>query len=494
MNLHKRLPWAAVCLVAGGFVGMIVNDRLHGQAVPDAPVMPRELTSYRDVVKRVVPSVVSIEAKVTKKAPAQRRRQQLPANVPEEFRRFFEGMDEGDQRQDPNLGFGSGFVIDPSGVILTNFHVVDGADTLEISFQDGRKFTTTDIRRDPKTDLAVVRIKADRPLAALEFGDSDAMEVGDRVLAVGAPFGLTGTVTHGIVSAKSRQNLRLNQYEDFLQTDAAMNPGNSGGPLVNLEGRVIGINSAIKTRGGGSNGVGLAVSSNLAKDVSRQLLDTGSVKRGYLGVSVREVDAELATRLGVPAGNNAVVITKVYENAPAAKAGLQAGDVILSVGGTQLKDVNTLPRAISKLPLNKPAELVYARDGQIVAIKVTIEEQPEDYGQAERTSRSTGGRVPLDSAIERNGLTVVDLTPTTAAQLGYPRDAQGALIVNVEPRSDAAGVGLVKGLLIVKVDKTAVTNAKEFQDAMANAKKEKGALLQVQRPTGETDFVILKVK
>jgi serine protease Do len=490
MKLATRLPLAAACLVAGGFLGTLLNDRIHGQAVP-AAVMPRELTSYRDVVKRVLPAVVSIEAKATKREP-NRPRQQLPANIPDELRRFFEGQD--DDRQNPNLGFGSGFVIDASGVIMTNFHVVEGADTVEISFQDGRKMTSTDIRRDPKTDLAVVRVKPERPLAALEFGDSDAMEVGDRVLAVGAPFGLAGSVTHGIVSAKSRQNLKLNQYEDFLQTDAAMNPGNSGGPLVNLEGRVIGINSAIKTRSGGSNGVGLAVSSNLAKDVGKQLLDNGTVKRGYLGVGVREVDADLAARLGVPAGNNSVVITKVYENAPAAKATLQPGDVILSIGGTQLKDVNTLPRVISKLPLNKPTEIVYLRDSKIFAQQITIEVQPEQFGTAERSPRATGGRVPLDSALDLAGLTVVDLAPNTAVQLGYPRDAKGALVVQVEPRSEAANLGFAKGLLIVKVDKKAVTTAKEFQDAMANANREKGALLQVTRPSGETDFVILKVK
>jgi serine protease Do len=497
MKFLSRIPLAVVCLSAGGLIGMLFSDRLHGQNVP-APlpaVMPKETGSYREVVKRVLPAVVSIEAKVTKKpVQANRPRQQLPPNVPEEFRRFFEGQDGGEQRFDPNLGFGSGFVIDPSGVILTNFHVVDGADTLEVSFQDGRKFTTTDVRRDAKTDLAVLKIKADQPLPSLEFGDSDAMEVGDRVLAVGAPFGLAGTVTQGIVSAKSRQNLRLNQYEDFLQTDAAMNPGNSGGPLVNLEGKVVGINSAIKTRGGGSNGVGLAVSSNLAKDVSRQLLDGGSVKRGYLGVGVRAVDADLAARLGVPADGNAVVVTKVYDNTPAAKAGLKAGDAILSVGGVALKDVAALPRVVAKLPLGKPTEVIYVRDGKTFAQQVTIDEQPEDYGSAEKMTRSSSARVPTDAGVDVGGLTVTDLTPQLTGQLGFPRDAKGALIMGVERGSAAADVGLVRGLLIVKVDKTPISGVKDFQDAMAAASKEKGALLMVTRPNGESDFVVLKVK
>lgn len=490
MKFLSRVPLAFGCLVLGGFVAILLNDRLHGQAVP--PPMPKEVGSYRDVVKHVLPAVVSIEARATKRINNPRLRQ-LPNNVPEEFRRYFEGLDQ-EQPSNPNLGFGSGVVIDAGGVILTNFHVVDGADTLEIAFQDGRKYSTSDIRRDPKTDLAIVRIKADRPLPFLEFADSDAMEVGDRVLAVGAPFGLTGTVTQGIISAKSRSNLRLNQFEDFLQTDAAMNPGNSGGPLVNLEGKIVGINSAIKTRGGGSNGVGLAVSSNLARDVSRQLLDGGSVKRGYLGVGVREVDAELAARLGVPAGNNAVLVTKVYDNTPSAKAGLKAGDVILSIGGIQLKDVNTLPRVVSKLPLNQPADVVYVRDGKTFSQKVTIEEQPEDYGLSERIVRGGSARVPADASIDVAGLTVADLTPQLAAQLGYPRDAKGALILGVERGSAAADAGLAKGLLIVKVDKAVVGNAKDFEAAMAGASKEKGALLLVTRPTGESDFLVLKVK
>ncbi|QEL15245.1 Do family serine endopeptidase [Limnoglobus roseus] len=492
MKLVSHLPLAALCLGIGGLFGIVIDNQIHGQIAPPI-VMPKELTSYRDVVKRVVPAVVSIEAKATKRVANRRPQQQLPPNVPEEFRKYFEGMNQDDQNSNPNLGFGSGFVIDPSGVIFTNFHVVDGADTLEVGFPDGRKFTTGDIVRDPKTDLAVVRIKSDKPLPFLEFGDSDAMEVGDRVLAVGAPYGLTGTVTQGIVSAKSRQNLKLNQYEDFLQTDAAMNPGNSGGPLVNLEGRVVGINSAIKTRGGGSNGVGLAVSSNLAKDVSNQLLRGGSVKRGYLGVGVREVDAELATRLGVPADSNPVLVTKVYDKTPAAKAGLRAGDVILSVGGTQLKDVNTLPRLVAKMPLGQSTEVQIVRDGKVTTVGVTIEEQPDDYGQ-ERTARSTPNRVPADVGLDVAGLNVSDLTPALAAQLGFPRDTKGALIMSVDRGSAAANVGLVRGLLIVKVDKAAVTSAKDFEQAMASASKEKGALLQVTRPNGESDFVVLKVK
>ncbi len=497
MKFLKRIPLAVFCLVLGGTVALFVSDRLQGQAVP--PIMPKEISSYRDVVKRVVPAVVSIEAKATKRVgqPRTRSTPNLPNGMPEEFRKFFEGfgaMEELEPRFNPNLGFGSGVVIDPDGVILTNFHVVNGADTLDITFDDGRKFTTSDILHDPKTDLAIVRIKPDRPLPALEFGDSDAMQVGDRVLAVGAPFGLTGTVTQGIVSAKSRQNLRLNQYEDFIQTDAAMNPGNSGGPLVNLEGKIVGINSAIKTRSGGSNGIGLAVSSNLARDVSRQLLDNGVVRRGYIGVSVRQLDSELAARLSVPSDHNAVMVTQVFPNTPSSKAGLKAGDVILSVGGIELKDLNTLPRVVAKLPINKQAEVVFLRDGKQYTQPVTIEEQPEEYGLAERMFRGGSTQVPTDVGVSVAGLTVADMTSKMASELGFPRDARGAIILSVKPDSAAAEAGLMKGLLITKVDRTPIATAEQFASAMKQASKEKGALLLVTRATGESDYVILKTK
>src|SRR5262245_26310301 len=237
----RRWPLALTCLTLGLVGGIIATERLVGQppAAPPNPALPgREWQSFAPVVKRVLPGVVSIEGKGRAKRAA---------------------------GEDTDPGFGSGVLIDASGVILTNNHVVQNFDTVDVTLADGRKFTTKDVRRDPKSDLALIKIESKDPLPFLEFGDSDAMEVGDRVLAVGAPFGLTGSVTSGIVSAKSRHNLKLNQFEDFIQTDAAINPGNSGGPLVNMEGKVIGLTAAIKTRTGGFQGVGLAVSSNLAK-------------------------------------------------------------------------------------------------------------------------------------------------------------------------------------------------------------------------------------
>jgi serine protease Do len=324
-----------------------------------API-PRELTSYREIVKSVVPAVVSIEAKAKPKRILRPREDAKPVEI----------------------GFGSGVIVEAKGVILTNFHVIEGAELVEVKLTDGRKFISKDMVGDPKTDLAIVRIQTDKPLPVLEIGDSDTMEVGDRVLAVGAPFGLAGSVTHGIISAKSR-NLKLNVYEDFLQTDAAINPGNSGGPLVNLEGKLIGINSAIKSRSGGFQGIGMAISSNLAKTVMQQLLKDGMVKRGYLGVQIRDVDDEVAPKLNVKP-NAGVLITRVFEATPGAKGGLKAGDIVTNIGGKAVLNGTELQRVVAALPLGKPVEVLLLRDGQAVTTKITIEEQPESYGLSNR--------------------------------------------------------------------------------------------------------------
>jgi serine protease Do len=301
--LRSSLALASV-LVAGLSVGLIGGPVLKGQA-PVQTGIPKDHDSYSPVVKKVLPAVVSIEThpKPVVKQAKQPGRKRLPEGLdkqqlPEEFRKFFE--DFGGQPfqfefpdQSPPTSFGSGFLVDPRGTILTNHHVVNGTDEVEVQLADGRKFTSNDIKTDPKTDLAVVRIQAKEPLPYLELGDSRAMEIGDRVLAVGAPFHLLGSVTAGIVSGKGR-NVHINMYEDFLQTDAAINPGNSGGPLVNLEGKVIGINTAIKSSSGGSQGVGLAIASDMAKRIMHDLLTNGHVSRGYLGVQVKDLDEEVA--------------------------------------------------------------------------------------------------------------------------------------------------------------------------------------------------------
>jgi serine protease Do len=451
--------------VGGGLLATGISFLpIRGQAPtivppPVAPlaVVAKDPWSFRDVVKKALPAVVNIDVKLLQKNP-----------------------------DDP--GFGSGVLIDASGVVLTNFHVVEGAESVEVQLQDGRKFTSKDIRKDAKSDLAVIVLKPDAPLPFLELGNSDAMEVGDRVLAVGAPFGLKGSVTHGIVSAKSRNNLKLNQYEDFLQTDAAINPGNSGGPLINLDGQVIGVNSAIKTKTGGFQGVGLAISSNMAKDVSRQLLKDGIVRRGYLGVGLRELDEELAARSGLKRGSGSVV-SKVYEGSPGAKAGLKVGDIITSLDGQPVGDPFTIPKLVAKLPLKQKAEIGIQRDGKNVVLELLVEEQPEAYA-----ANSSKPEPAKGTHFAEVGITVAELAPAAAAQLGYPKGTVGVMVLAVAAGSPAANIGLARSQVIVKVDKIETPTVKAMADALALASREKGAVLSILRPNGEVTYSVLRVK
>jgi len=503
----RRWSIALVFLFLGGLAGsLLLGPYLHGQ-VPvnkEPPVIPKELTSYRDVVKKVLPAVVSIEAKARAKPrlkqPAQPKRPPRfdDSQVPEEYRRFFEefqGRPFELPNEMPRNGFGSGFIVDPKGVVLTNLHVVDGADEVLVELKDGRKFTSRKIFGDKKTDLAIVRLdhKGHDPLPYLELGDSETMEIGDRVLAVGAPFGLAGSVTSGIVSAKGRTGLNMNMYEDFLQTDAAINPGNSGGPLVNLEGKVVGINSAIKSRSGGFQGVGLAIASNLARNVMKSLQADGVVHRGYLGVQIQELKADVANRLGLK-DQTGVVVSEVFDNSPADKAGLTPGDVLTHIAGKEVKDGRALQTIVTGLPLKKPVEVTVLREGKAKVLAVTIEEQPQDFGTA-RAPAPKGPQRKQDAVeLAKVGVEVVDLTEELREELGFKASAKGVVIAGVEQGSAAAAAGLRKGMLIVKVDNKTVTSASAARDAFNKGSLESGVLLQVQSPQGGTNFVMLRAE
>ncbi|HEY7309730.1 MAG TPA: trypsin-like peptidase domain-containing protein [Gemmataceae bacterium] len=489
----KRCSLIVCCLVLGGVAGTFLAEKLLNGQAPAVPAIPKETTSYRDVVKKVLPAVVSIESK-SKAVPARpgRRRPPMQDDVPEEFRRFFNfDFEDGDDAPNPR-GFGSGFLVDAKGVVLTNFHVVDGAEQVTVQLSDGRKFTSKDVKTDPKTDLALVRIEAPAALPFLELGDSDAMEIGDRVLAVGAPFGLTNTVTHGIISGKGR-SLQLNMYEDFLQTDAAINPGNSGGPLISLDGKVIGINAAIKSRSGGWQGVGLAVSSNIAKNIMPQLLKDGVVRRGYLGVQIKDVtEPEVAARLGLKEGEHGVLITRVFDDTPGAKAGLKEGDVITALNGKPVRNGRELQTLIARLPVDKAVEMRLIRDGQATTKQVTIEEQPRQYGTPRVRVPRGVEREPDGLRIEAAGIEAVDLSDDLADSLGYRKRSRGAVITRVTPNGLADDAGLVRGMLITKVDKKPVQSAKELREAIEAGSLEKGVLLQVETPQGGTNYVVLK--
>ncbi len=463
MNRSNRWPLAVICLVLGLFGGLVASQRLIGQPaaapVNAAPVLPRDWMSFSPVVKRVLPAVVCLEGK---------------------------GKVARAQLDDPDPGFGSGFIVDPSGIIVTNNHVVRDTTVVEVTLQDGRKFTTKDIKRDPKADLAVIKIESKEPLPFLEFGDSAAMEVGDQVLAVGAPFGLMGSVTSGIVSGKSRNNLNLNLYEDFIQTDAAVNPGNSGGPLVNMEGKVVGLTAAIKTRSGGFQGVGLAVSSKLAKAVTDQLVKNGFVRRPYIGVSVVDLDEATAGKLKIKPGSG-VVVSEVTKPSPGSKANLGVGDVITSVNGQPVTTVRELQKAVLGLPIGQVADILVVRKGQLFLTKVTAEEQPDNLGALAIPGAGPAGPTINFDAV---GLAVTDLTQEMATKMGLPKMAKGVVVSNVAASGLAAQSGVARGMLILQVDKTPVATAAAFRQAVEQASREKGAVLHVLRQNGDVDYVI----
>jgi serine protease Do len=448
----------------------------------------QESASYRDVAKFVLPAVVSIEA-TTKPTLAKAHFEpfgQIPG-LPDELRKRFEDATPEPEQPGPRHGLGSGFIIDPSGIIVTNTHVVRNAQRVEVVLHDGSRFAAKDIKSDPKTDLAVLRIETGASLPTLRWGDSSEMEIGDRVLAVGAPLGMTGTVTSGIISAKGR-DIHMNQYEDFLQTDAAINPGNSGGPLVNLHGEVIGVNSAIKSGTGGFQGIGLAISSRLAQNVVDRLQKDGTVHRGYLGVQVRPLEPDVAKGLGLT-GKPGVVVAKVMPDTPAAAAGLEDGDVIIRIAGQSVQDGHDLQMKVANLPLEKSVEITVVRDGAEKELRVAIREQPEQYGVA---AAEPGEREPQTANLEAIGAKVTPITPELAKESGLPAKAQGVLVTEVDENGVAARAGLRRGTLIEKIDRHPVHTVDDARAQLQRGSLVSGILVQVSSAQGGTSYVVLK--
>lgn len=323
---------------------------------------------YGDLVEAVSPSVVFIE--VTSQALQADAANAFPEGMPEELkRRFGQMMPEG-QKKSPRRGLGSGFIISADGEIVTNHHVVEGADSVVVKLADGRSFNATVIGSDPMTDIALLKIETDEDLPVVTFGNSTEMRVGDEVVAVGSPFGLGGTVTSGIISAKSR-NIHSGPFDDFIQTDAAINRGNSGGPLFNNDGEVIGVNTSIYSPGGGSVGIGFAVPSDLVKTVVADLADDGTITRGWLGVQIKPMSEEIASVLGYDTPKGAV-IEKVIKDSPADEAELEQGDIILSFNGKEISELRDLTRAVASTTPDQAADVIVLHKGKEITRKVTV--------------------------------------------------------------------------------------------------------------------------
>ncbi len=404
-----------------------------------------------------------------------------------QMRQFFKGFHGSPSVPHGVSGSGSGVIVDPSGIVLTNNHVVAGGGDVTVRLSDGREFKATGIKTDPKSDLAILRIETGSPLPAARLGRSSEVEVGDWVLALGQPFGLEGTVTAGIVSAKGR-GLGITDREDFIQTDAAINPGNSGGPLVNIDGEVIGINTAISTNSGGYEGVGFAVPIDLAKWVGGQLEQSGSVHRAYLGVMIQPVTQEAAEQFKIKV-HSGVLVREVRDNTPAAKAGVQPGDVILQFAGHPVNSPRELQNYVEESPIGSSHPMLLLRDGKQMTINVTCNELPADAVAS--ADSSNHGEGASGTSFEQLGIRAETLTGAMAEQLGVKADS-GVAITEVQPGSPAAMAGLAKGMVITQANRKPVKSLADLRKALESRTLSAGVVLMVRTEEGNR-MVMLRI-
>jgi serine protease Do len=498
---HLQIPrwFATVILLATLVVGGVLAIGLRNysdHSVFGAPklnitvarnAMPISLGSFTNgfaaVLKPAMPAVVNIHtSKVVKD---RQQGQNMPFFNDPFFRQFFgdqfgQGMQPRPEREE---SLGSGVIVTSDGTILTNNHVVDGATDIKVQLADNREFTAKLVGTDPKTDVAVLKIDA-ADLPTLAFGDSSKIQVGDVVFAIGEPFGLKSTATMGIVSATGRSGLGIENYEDFIQTDASINPGNSGGALIDLHGNLIGINTAIETGGGEGNlGVGFAIPINMARGVMDQIVEHGKVVRGYLGVYIQNVTPDIAKAFNL-SKNNGALIGDVEPNTPGARAGLKKGDVVVGLNGTPVKDANDLQLRISESAPGTNVNLQLMRDGKTQDVNVTLGELPEKSASNNEPGGSTasGGL---------QGVEVQTLTPDIAQQLQVPSGTTGVVVSSVDEASPAAAAGLQRGDVIEEVNHKPVSSVAQYRQALSAAGNQP-VLLLVMSQGGVTHYLVVQ--
>ena len=487
-------PAQAVGAVAVG--GFLLAASLASIAAvsPSAPKNPAAASAkafsqgFREVAKAVQPAVVMIksEAALPVKLDGALRGDDdsmeqfgMPFGNMPELRKFFKDVPRTPRHG--QSGLGSGVIIDTSGVILTNSHVVRDGREITVRLHDGREFKASKVHTDPKADLAVLRIEGADHLTAARLGNSDEAEVGDWVLALGNPFGLEGTVTAGIVSAKGR-GIGLNERENYIQTDAAINPGNSGGPLVNLDGEVIGINTAISSNSGGNEGVGFAIPINQAKWIARQLTDGETVHRARLGVMIQPLTQELAQHFGLQT-REGVLVAGVSPDSPAEKVGFKAGDVIVEYAGKAVHSPQDLQGLVEESPIGKQQVVSVLRDGKRMELKVTPTETPAETAAASPDA-------PRASTLEKLGMQAQTLTPDLAAKLQVKAE-HGVVVTDVQAGSAAERAGLVDGAVIVEANRSPVKSVEELSKALDEKSLAKGVLLLVRTVQGSR-FLVLR--
>lgn len=417
-----------------------------------------QFSSFADLAEKLTPSVVNISS-------------------------FSQSETENSEGNTPlSESLGSGFIIDGNGYIITNNHVVDKAESISVTLSDNTKTEARVIGKDPKTDLALIKIETKRPLNAVKFGDSDKIRVGDWVLAIGNPFGLGSSVTAGIVSAKSR-DIESGPYDSFIQTDASINQGNSGGPMFNLQGEVIGISSAIFSTTGASQGVGFAIPANLAGWVISQLKEHGEVKRGWIGIKIQPNTPEIADSLGISA-NQGVVVSGVTEQGPAQKAGLQAGDIVLSFNRQPIDNTKNLSRLIAETKIGTPAPIEIWRSGQKQTLTVPIELMPEEtpLSAAKETASDAAETPDNGESLNIIGFTVKEISPELAERYKLAPSTSGVVVTDILPNSDASRKGIKIGDIIVKIDKRNIIGESAFHEYVNDARRENNrpVLLAIQ--------------
>jgi len=490
---------ASIFAITGLLVGAFVTGTLDFSptSIAAVPQVSQELPSsqvgdvnrgFAHIIKTVRPAIVNITASA--KAMPTRRNKPNPfdhdpfgqdPNIPS-----WDGFPMPQFPQPPGnprgMGMGSGVIVSPDGYIMTNHHVIEGAEDVSVTLIDKREFTGRVIGSDPQTDLAVIKISG-KNLPYIPWGDSSQLEIGEYVLAIGNPFGLNSTVTQGIVSGLGRGGMGITQYENFIQTDAAINPGNSGGALVNTRGELVGINTAILSRTGGNQGVGFAIPASMGNHVYESLVQHGKVTRGYLGVGIQELTPDIATALQLKNSSGALV-TDVKKNSPADKAGVRQGDTIVQYQDLAIADPRSLQGAVTRTPVGDDAKVTVMRDGSEVVLTATIQEHPD-------TRRVTARTSPTEE-FGLAGLKVTELTPRLASRLRLDEQTQGVVVEAVQPNSETARAGLRRGDVISEINRQPVHSLHDYQQVMSHLQPKQRTLLLINRQ-GMTVYLTVKV-
>ncbi len=478
-------------VIAASAIAWPLQAKMPATPIPSNPAqsMDRAMpSSFADLAERVAPAVVNIQVQSTVK-PVMGQMDNVPGNMREFFERYFNmpGMPDGQPgrgQEQHRVGAGSGFVIDAEGHIVTNEHVVHNADDITVTFKDGTEAKAKLVGVDDKTDLALIKIESDKPVPYVKFGKSDDVRVGDWVLTVGNPFGLGHSVNVGIVSARGR-TIGAGPYDDFLQIDAPINRGNSGGPAFDVNGNVVGVNAAIFSPNGGNVGIGFAIPSEIASKVVADLKKNGTVERGWLGVTIQPLTDDISDGLGLKS-TDGVLVADVNEDGPAAKAGMKAGDVILSVDGKKIEEMRALPRLIADIKPGHDSNVTVWRDGAEKDLAVEIGKQPVSQKVAANDDQSSGG------IEDKVGLAVQQLTPDIARELGMPETAKGVVVAGVKPGSPAAEKGLRRGDVLTKAGGKELTSPRDLTESLNQARKDgrKSVLALVKRNGGQRFIAI----